>query len=256
VVINMHHYDEIFAQPTEHQERFLAIWRQIATRYKDMPDNLYLEPLNEPHDKLTPGRWNELLAEVVDVIRQVDGVHTLIIGGAEWGGVKGLGQLRLPEDENVILTFHFYDPFLFTHQGAEWVGREYHTVGVQWPGPPAVPLTPIPEAKAVRWVERWFKDYDAVTGDRNPAGAEPIRKQLDRAVRWGEKLRKPLWMGEFGAYGKADMPSRVNWTTFMRQEAEARGITWAYWEFGAGFGVYDRETQRWNEELLHALVPE
>ena len=256
VVINMHHYDEIFERAGEHRERFLAIWRQIAIRYKDMPDNLYLEPLNEPHDNLTAGRWNGLLAEVVDVIRQVDGVHTLILGGAEWGGVNALGKLRLQDDENVILTFHFYDPFLFTHQGAEWVGPEYHTVGVQWPGPPAEPLTPIPEAEAVGWIKSWFQDYNTVAGDRNPAGPRPIQKQLDWAVRWGERLGKPLWMGEFGAYSKADMRSRVNWTTFVRQEAEARGITWAYWEFGAGFGVYDREAQRWNEDLLRALVPE
>ena len=71
VVINMHHYDELFVDPDHHEERFLAIWRQIATRYRHRPDNLYLEPLNEPHDKLTANRWNRLLPEVVDVIRAV-----------------------------------------------------------------------------------------------------------------------------------------------------------------------------------------
>jgi endoglucanase len=63
-------------------------------------------------------------------------------------------------------------------------------------------------------------------------------------------------MGEFGAYGKADMQSRVSWTTFMREEAEKRGISWSYWEFGAGFGVYDRGAGAWNEELLWALIPD
>jgi endoglucanase len=48
----------------------------------------------------------------------------------------------------------------------------------------------------------------------------------------------------------------VNWTTFVRQEAEARGIPWAYWEFGAGFGIYDRDAGQWNEELLRALIPD
>jgi endoglucanase len=32
-------------------------------------------------------------------------------------------------------------------------------------------------------------------------------------------------------------------------------MSWAYWEFGAGFGVYDREQNRWNDALLRALVP-
>jgi endoglucanase len=63
-------------------------------------------------------------------------------------------------------------------------------------------------------------------------------------------------LGEFGAYSKADMQSRVNWTTFVREEAEKRGFSYAYWEFGAGFGVYDREATGWNEGLLRALVPQ
>ena len=75
VVINMHHYQEIFQRPSEHTERFIAIWRQIASRYRYLPDNLYLEPLNEPHDRLTPSRWNDLLAETIQTIREVDGVH-------------------------------------------------------------------------------------------------------------------------------------------------------------------------------------
>jgi endoglucanase len=62
-------------------------------------------------------------------------------------------------------------------------------------------------------------------------------------------------MSEFGAYDKADMDSRVRWTAFMREQAEERGFSWSYWEFGAGFGVYDRSAQKWNQELLEALVP-
>ncbi len=65
----------------------------------------------------------------------------------------------------------------------------------------------------------------------------------------------PLWLGEFGAYNKADMQSRINWTKFVREQAEVRGIPWAYWEFGAEFGVYDRKVQDWNKGLLEALIP-
>jgi endoglucanase len=256
VVLDMHNYDELFVNPDKHEDRFVAIWRQIAIRYRHRPDALFLEPLNEPHDQLASVRWNKLLARVVATIREVDGVHTLILTGADWGGITGLGPLQIPEgEENVICSFHFYDPFLFTHQGAEWVGPESHTVGVQWPGPPAEPLTPIPEALAVPWVKKWFEDYNKLPTNSNPAGPDPIQKQLNMAVKLGELLNKPLWLGEFGAYSKADMQSRVNWTTYVREEVESRGISWAYWEFGAGFGIYDRSTRRWNEGLLGALIP-
>jgi endoglucanase len=257
VVLNMHNYDEIFQEPSQHTERFVAIWKQIATRYRYMPDNLFFEPLNEPHDQLTPDKWNKVLVETVSAIREVDGVHTLILGGAEWGSITGLSKLQIPAgEENVIVTFHYYEPFPFTHQGADWVDDEYGTTGVQWPGPPEQPLEPIPAAQEIGWLRTWFEAYNTQPTRYNPCSPDAMIKDLDWAVRWGEKLGKPVWLGEFGAYSTADMQSRINWTTTVREEAEKRGFAWAYWEFGAGFGVYDRQAGQWNEGLLHVLVPE
>jgi endoglucanase len=143
---------------------------------------------------------------------------------------------------------------LFTHQGAGWVSEGYQTLGVVWPGPPEVEITPEPEAAKIGWVYTWFDQYNKFPYETNPAGPKPIRETFDWAETFAERRDCGLWLGEFGAYGKADMASRVNWTTFVRREAEARGISWAYWEFGAGFGVYDREAERWNQDLLAALM--
>jgi endoglucanase len=99
VAINMHHYEALFASPGEHEERFLAMWRQIVTRYREQPSQLYFEPLNEPHGNLTSIRWNRLLAETVAAIRELDRVHTLVVTGAEWGGISGLQSLEIPEGE-------------------------------------------------------------------------------------------------------------------------------------------------------------
>jgi endoglucanase len=256
VVINMHHYDELFEDPQGQEERFLAMWRQIATRYRHRPDSLYLEPLNEPHGALTVERWNKLLAKAVAVIREVDGVHTLVIGTAEWGGVAALPRLKVPEEEgNAICTFHLYEPHLFTHQSAGWMNAEYQTLGVVWPGPPEEQVTPVPAAQAVPWTANWFQGYNTEPYERNPGGPKPILEDLDWAVRNGERLDCPLWLGEYGAYQRADMDSRVRWTTFVRKEAEERGIPWAYWEFCAGFGIYNPGSGTWNEELRDALVP-
>ena len=145
---------------------------------------------------------------------------------------------------------------LFTHQGAEWSGPEYQTLGVQWPGPPEEPLDPVPGVSEVAWALTWFQSYNTDPSDRNAAGAKLLLDDLKWAAKQGERFDCPLWLGEFGAYGKADMQSRVNWTTFVREEAEKRGMSWAYWEFGAGFGVYDREAGEWRVELLRALLPE
>ena len=256
VVINMHHYDALFEAPDDHADRFVAIWEQIAIRYQDQPSALYLEFLNEPHGALDAGRWNRLFARTLETVRAIDPYHTVIADTANWGNLSGLRFLMLPEGaDNIIATFHYYDPFLFTHQGAEWVGPEYGTLGVTWPGPPETPVTPSPEAQEVEWIRRWFKRYNEVDSKHNPAGRLAIEQAFDDVVAWREARGVPVWLGEFGAYSTADMASRARWTAFVREQAEARDISWAYWEFGAGFGVYDRDAEAWREPLLEALVP-
>jgi endoglucanase len=61
-------------------------------------------------------------------------------------------------------------------------------------------------------------------------------------------------MGEFGAYSKADLDSRVAWTNYVARAAEAHNLSWAYWEFGSGFGVYDPISLQWNEPILNVLI--
>ena len=257
VVINMHHYDQLFESPADHADRFVAIWEQIAPRYEPQPDTVYYELLNEPHGNLDYKTWNLLLERTVEVVRAADDHHTLVLAGADWGGISSLQRLVIPEGEsNVIATFHYYDPFLFTHQGAEWVGPEIGTVGVTWPGPPEAELVLLPESRKVDWVRLWFARYNQNSGNANPASPVAITQVFDRAQEWSESTGVPLWLGEFGAYSTADMDSRARWTATVRTEAEAHGFSWAYWEFGAGFGVYDRVAQKWRQPLLDSLIPE
>ncbi len=72
---------------------------------------------------------NTLLSRTVTALRQIDQAHTLIVGGGGWNSIAGLKTLAIPEGEmNVIATFHYYEPYLFTHQGAEWGGPEVGTL--------------------------------------------------------------------------------------------------------------------------------
>ena len=224
VVINMHHYEEIMQDQTGHKARFLALWEQIADRYKEYPEELLFEVLNEPHDRLTSDRWNLLLAEAIAAIRETNPDRNIIVGPGNWNAIDALGQLELPaEDQAVIVTVHYYNPFQFTHQGAEWVSGSKPWLGNRWQG------TPSEEGGVIR-------DLDLVAG-------------------WAKANDRPIYLGEFGAYSKADMDSRALWTTFVARQAEERGMTWAYWEFCAGFGVYDPSKKVWNQPILDALVP-
>ncbi|WP_218163140.1 glycoside hydrolase family 5 protein [Paenibacillus sp. BC26] len=256
VVLDMHNFDEIYQNPDEQEARFLALWKQISARYKELPGNVYFEMLNEPNSSLTWSKWNRMLKKALDTIRSEDQWHSVIIGPVSWSNYAELVSLDIPANEhNVIVTFHYYDPFPFTHQGAEWVGPEIGTLGVIWPGPPAQKVEPSTAAKQVSWVDDWFQAYNSNPVETNPAGPNSIVEAFDKVNDWAKENHRPIYLGEFGAYSKADMASRARWTTFVREEAEKRGFNWAYWEFSSGFGVYDPTANQYRKELLEALIP-
>ncbi|MFH1085696.1 MAG: glycoside hydrolase family 5 protein [Chloroflexota bacterium] len=223
-VINLHHYDELTAYPPNHKARFLAMWRQIAERYRGRDARLYFEPLNEPNGGLEGEVWNAYVAEAIAVIRETNPTRKIVVDSTNWARITQFYELKLPADPHLIVSFHYYEPFEFTHQGAEWAEGSSLWLGKTWEG--------------------------------TEAQQRMIRADLDMAVTMATKQGWTLFMGEFGAYSRADMASRARWTRFLVQEAEARGIAWASWEFGAGFGVYDREAGAWHRELLAALIPD
>lgn len=221
VVLNMHHYDEFYDDPDRHEQRFLAMWRQIAPRYADRSDRLVFELLNEPRPPMQPERWNAIVPKALAIVRESNPTRAVMIGPGNWNNLEYLPKLELPKDDNLIVTFHYYSPFHFTHQGAEWSEGADKWLGTKW-------------------------------GSADDQAA--VRRDLDTAAAWAKEQNRPLFLGEFGAYSKADMDSRVKWTSFIRSEAEKRGMSWAYWEFGSGFGAYDPETGKWREPLRKALV--
>jgi endoglucanase len=223
VVINVHHYQALIDDTFGQRERFLAIWRQIGERYAGADERLFFEVLNEPNGALDGASWNRLLAETLGVIRESNPERWVIAGPGLWNGYRGLDALQLPaDDRRLIVTYHYYDPFHFTHQGAEWAEGSAAWMGTTWEG--------------------------------TSQEVAEIRAAFDRVARWADEDDRPVYLGEFGAYSKADMASRARWTAQIVQEAEARDFGWAYWEFGSGFGAYDRTTRAWRPELLQALL--
>jgi endoglucanase len=226
VVLNFHHIEEVYAEPDAQAERFLALWKQVATAFRDRPrDRVVFEILNEPHGSLDAARWNVLLPKAIETIRTLDPERILMVGPAQWNNFRALDDLHLPEDDHrLIVTFHYYDPFHFTHQGANWAG-----------------------ADAERWLgTRWPSDGKEV---------QLVREHFDEVKSWADAHQRPVHLGEFGTFEKADLDSRVAWTKTISREAEARGFSWSYWEFGAGFGAFDRERSAWRLPLLRVLIP-
>ncbi|WDQ14658.1 glycoside hydrolase family 5 protein [Rhodopirellula sp. P2] len=224
VMINIHHYEGLYANPEQHHERFLELWRQIADAFAGAPDELVFEVLNEPHENLDAGKWNRLLTDTLPIIREKHPTRTIVVGPANFNSIDALQFLKLPEDRaNLVATFHYYSPFQFTHQGASWLGEE-------------------------------SKRWKGTTWTGTPEQQKAVRNDLDRALRWSVENEVPIYLGEFGAYQEADMESRNQWTRFVADEAIKRRIGIAYWEFYSGFGVYDPEQDEWRESLRDAIL--
>jgi aryl-phospho-beta-D-glucosidase BglC (GH1 family) len=224
VIINMHHHDSLFTNPDGMKPMFLAQWKQIAAYFRQYSDSLLFEVLNEPHDQLDAAKWNVFFADALTEIRKTNPKRTVLLGLAEWGGVSALSKLVLPADTHIILTVHYYNPFMFTHQGAEWVSGSTPWLGTKW--------------------NDTEYERQAVTDD------------FQAIIRFQQEKNIPVHVGEFGAYSKADMDSRIRWTRYLSRWFEQNGFSWAYWEFNSGFGIYDPASGQYRTGLLNALTTE
>ena len=252
VVVDLHNYDELMNDPEAHRARFVGLWRQIAERYRSAPPAVCFELLNEPHGGLTAAKWNAMVDETLRVVRRTNPTRTVVVEGVDWASAQNLrDSLAVPDDPNVVASFHMYQPILFTHQGAPWMPAEFQTTGVRFPGPPAAPLTP---ATSVAWVRGWFDRYNREPAATNPSGLTTVVQQLAMARAFADARHIPVYMGEFGAIANADMASRVAWIRATRAEAERQGFGWAYWDDGGFFAVYDRKKGAWIGELEDALT--
>src|SRR5262249_2275809 len=154
--------------PKAHKAKFLALWRQLADHYAKAPEGVAFELLNEPKDAATTTVMNPIYAEAVRLIRQRNPRRTLFRGPANGNQVSQRAHLRPPDDDNLIVTVHSYDPFYFTHQGATWAGPDVKPLsGIRYPGPPARPLEPPAGAKLRPGVKDWLARYNTLPADQN-----------------------------------------------------------------------------------------
>jgi endoglucanase len=222
-ILDFHEFITMGRDPMGNKERFLATWKQIGERYRSFPGELLFEILNEPNGKLTPELWNQFHSEAMAIIRETNPSRTVIIGPGNWNSINFLDKLELPEkDKNIIVTIHYYNPMEFTHQGASWTSQK-EKVGIEWKGT-------VEEKQAI------IKDFQ-------------------KAQDWANMNGRPLFLGEFGVYDKADMDSRVRYLSYVARQAEMMGWSWAYWQFDSDFIAYDILHNRWIEPIRDALIP-
>jgi endoglucanase len=254
VIVDMHAYDEMASNPSGERARFLGLWSQIATRYKDRPDTVAFELLNEPNTQLDSA-WNDIAAAAVATVRASNPRRLVVVDTVFWADPSKLASLTLPDDGNLLVAVHLYEPKLFSFQGKSWMGPEYMTTGIVFPGPPSTPVTPVAAASAASWAKQWFDDYNTLPAASNPSGPATITAQVAYLTGYMKSQGRTVYNGEWGPQDGGAMDARARLVTEVRKQCEQAGVGWAIWEDTTNMKLFDSAAGTWVESLISALLP-
>lgn len=131
-VINAHHETWVMDDYDNKIERLESIWRQVAERFKGKSENLLFEVLNEPVGNITDSQINDMNARILSIIRATNPTRQVIIGAGFYNNWRAtIYNLKLPKDPNLIATFHYYEPYQFTHEMTGTWGTEENMAEVR-----------------------------------------------------------------------------------------------------------------------------
>lgn len=220
VILNVHHFREIMKTPETETPKLAALWEQIGDIFKDYPDDLWFETLNEPSENLKGELMRQAQRVSVKAIRNKNPDRLIILGGDFWSGYRELKSNIAPPDANIIYTFHYYEPFDFTHYLAEWTK-------------PNMPKT----------LRNWGNKSDKAD----------LKTAIQSIVNYRDSVNRPVFLGEFGVYTTIKNKDRAKWITSVRAEMESADIPWCLWAYANTFPAYNPDTQKWDQSVVKAL---
>jgi len=236
IIIDNHSFDPVAPTDENIDRILLKVWAQIAQRYKNRSKYVVYEILNEPHG-ISDSRWGTIQGMAIDTIRKIDTTHAIIVGGTDYNSISKLSSIPEYSDPNLIYTFHFYDPHIFTHQGADWGEPSLAPLaGVPFPAESRrIPQTP--DALKGTWIEGALKNY------KNSAAFSTLAAGLDKTVAFSKERKAPVFCGEFGVYMiQSPAKDRVIWYGIVTGMLQRRNIARASWDYFGGFGIFNTPT--------------
>jgi endoglucanase len=238
VIVDIHPSDEFKLRLKDDRqvENFTKFWRALAEHLSTRdPEMVFLETINEPMVE-DPYRWYGIQAKLIAAIRAGAPKHTIIASGHRWSGLAEMLVLEPYSDANVIYNFHYYDPFPFTHQGANWAGPN-----LQFYSKVPYPSSPESVARMLDTVTDESARLNLAHYGQDRWNAERIDRDISMAAAWGTKHHVLVTCNEFGAYRRFSNPEdRARWLTDMRAALERHGIGWTMWDYAGGFSVVNK----------------
>ncbi|NRG16354.1 cellulase family glycosylhydrolase [Rhizobiales bacterium] len=277
----------ILSSPSNEEfEAYLQWLEGLARHMRRLPGRKSaLGLMNEPQadcHHLVSTDWTDIQPLLYRAVRDVAPDLAVVLTGGCWSSHRALGYLDMaPYDENTIVDVHYYSPHYFTHQALPFASEPTrYLAGLAYPGadgnidetlrlteehiahmrrtrPERVADDALSQAKAA--ISRYYDDPP-------PVDRAYISGHFDIIRRWaGAQNVDParIVIGEFGAArppaGLPAIPGRNAWIRDVREEAEASGFAWAYWDYNAGSGypgfglVFDNESRTIDPDMVKAL---
>lgn len=241
--------------PSEAETYLQRIWRKISRQvHRHDTAKLAIELLNEP--QTTPEIWNKSATRLIAEIRRFLPRHTIIVGPAGPQRHETLAGMQPFDDDNIVYAIHYYDPFAFTHQGADWSSEALGALkDLSFPArlsdqaiqAKIAALKASGQSEAASVLERSLE---------TPWDQASIASAFDMMGDWSERTGQPVIVNEFGVLSyHAPRQARLNWLATVREEAERHCIGWTHWDFQDGFGLMDPATGMPDAGIMQALVP-
>lgn len=232
----------LFTDPNE-PAKFIKLWEDLSDELSKYPNSLVAyELLNEPVSK-NPENWNRVLAQAINAIRAKEANRTIVVGVVTSNNAVKYDELKLPSTHQILLTYHYYGPFLFTAYGMQSTTGGRQDIPIQYPGQ-LVPNEWI-SALPVAWQSTGKRFYDKSV----------LAEGLIKGINTAKRLNVPVFVGEFGTLNTAPEPSRTNWYRDVVQILNENKVPYTSFDYkGAGYSIVDENRAIRYPNLVNVLT--
>jgi hypothetical protein len=228
------------------KQRFIDLWIRMAKRYGNRP-GVAFELLNEVVEEENADLWNDLIGRTMKAIREFAPDTPVIYGGIHWNSTRTLKLLEIPEDKNVIFTFHLYEPLIFTHQKAYWVPNMIMDEEIHYP-------------ERMEYYKQMsqrlgYQGRDVMDSECEFMGTAFLEEMVKEAVEAAEKAGVRLYCGEFGVIDQAPTADTLRWFEDIMQVFGKHNIHSALWTYKEmDFGLLEEHYAPIRSAMIELLT--
>ncbi len=210
------------------------IWKQVQKEFKGHGyDYLFFELYNEP--TMGAYRWKLTADKLISYIRNEDPNRIYIVGGSDYNGLNALIEMGKLSDAKTMYCFHFYEPYIFTHQGADWTSDKTYMRGFPYPYKRRK-MPPMSKEALGTSVQ---KDYEKYYYEGTK---EYLIDRMNQIANFCAKNDMLVICTEAGVIDVADKDSRANYLKDITLSAYQYKIPVILWDYDQRFSIHSDST--------------